>query len=347
MRSPMQPIKLKRMHDLWIPDRLFGSTLERARKVINTFHLREHSTGVLLAGKKGTGKTMLARVIARLLQEDSGIPTVIVPFNLIGPEVADFIDKIDTECMVLFDEIDKIPGDDDVEVSNNTNCLLSLFDGLSSHKRLYVLTANDVDKINKQFLNRPGRIYYKLNFGSLENATIVDYCTEHLNNKEYVKDMQHISTLIRDFSFDIMQAVVEECNRYDLSPREACDMLNVSPELSGEFQIRVFNKSTGEEYELPQFGNYRYLDFGSVNNSTEILFYDYEKGRSQLKKNSDVDRFDTDEEFRKRQSQCTRHLQDTKFKNIEDGALIYEVEDVIVKCTPVRDFYNRDRFLAF
>jgi hypothetical protein len=297
---------------------------------------------VLLAGTKGAGKTLLARNIATKLYEN-GTPTIIVPFNFICPLVADFIDSIDTECMVLFDEIDKISGDNDEEVRANSNCLLGLFDGISVHKRLYILTANNIEKINNQLLNRPGRIYYKLMFGGIEQEAIKQYCDDNLRNKNYVKDMLHIATLIREFSFDILQAIVEECNRYDLSPRAACKMLNVAPELKGDFKLQVFG-ADGHEYEMTSYGKYQYMDFDANDNYTEVQFYDPVYGQKRFEEDCEHNkeraselrvRYATDPEFVKRYERYTLHINDVSFKRIENGALIYEQEGYIIRCTPV------------
>ena len=340
--APQQPPVLRRVHDLQVPDKLYGDTEEKTKKILNTFKSRSHSTGVLLAGTKGSGKTLLARNIANKLYEE-GIPTIIVPFNLIGPLIAEFIDTIDTECMILFDEIDKIPGSQyDDENASDTNCLLGLFDGISVHKRLYVLTANDVNRINPQLLNRPGRIYYKLIFGGVTQEAIKEYCNINLNNKKNIDKMLHIATMIRDFSFDIMQAIVEECNRYNIEPKEACDMLNVTPELEGSFKIRVFNKHTGKEYETQDSDKYEFMSFDNPVEQTSIAFQDealLKERVNEIKGASDrkyyKERLKNNDEFMRGQCRRSIRITNTNFTRTENGSLVYEVDDYIVKCTPV------------
>ena len=339
---PQQPPVLRRMPELQVPDKLYGDTEEKTKKILNTFKSRSHSTGVLLAGTKGSGKTLLARNIANKLYEE-GVPTIIVPFNLISPLLAEFIDTIDTECMVLFDEIDKIPGTEyDDDNAANTNCLLGLFDGISVHKRLYVLTANDVNKINPQLLNRPGRIYYKLLFGGVTQEAIKEYCNLNLNNKENLDKMLHIATMIRDFSFDIMQAIVEECNRYNIEPKEACDMLNVTPELEGSFRIRVFNKHTGKEYESQDSDKYEFMSFDNPVEQTCIAFQDEELLKEKSNEIKDAsereyykERLTNNDEFMRGQCRRSIRITNTNFTKAENGSLIYEVDNYIVKCTPV------------
>lgn len=348
--SPPRPPMLRRIHDMVVPKHLYGDIEENTRKILTTFRDRTHSTGVLLAGTKGAGKTLLARNIATKLYEN-GTPTIIVPFNLICPLVAEFIDSIDTECMVLFDEIDKISGENDEEIRANSNCLLGLFDGISVHKRLYMLTANDIEKINNQLLNRPGRIYYRLMFGGVTQDAIKEYCNVNLHNKNHIDKMLHIATLIRDFSFDIMQAIVEECNRYNITPKEACDMLNVAPELKGDFKVQVFNKITGEEYAIHEYSKYVYMEFDDPQNTTEVRFYDPSKiqdimdniadktERAKFKK-----RIASDPDFAKHQSQRYVYITDIAFSKIDKGSIIYEQDSLIIKCTPTA---RSHAYLAF
>lgn len=348
--TPPRPPVLKRVSDMAVPQKLYGDIKEKTAKILTTFRDREHSTGVLLAGTKGAGKTLLARNVAINLYEN-GTPTIIVPFNMICPFVADFIDSIDTECMVLFDEIDKISGENEDEVRANMNCLLGLFDGISVHKRLYVLTANDLDKINPQLLNRPGRIYYKFIFGGVMQDAVKDYCALNLKNKNNIDNMLHIATLIRDFSFDIMQAIVEECNRYNITPREACESLNVAPELRGDFRIHVFDKKTGKELEVHEYGRYKFMAFDDPENTTDISFYDPEWLKQKIKDCSSdkeraqyISRLESDQEFAKYQSRKTVYITDVGFTKIEKGMIVYEEQDYIIKCSPTA---RSHQYLAF
>ena len=38
--------------------------------------------------------------------------------------------------------------------------MLSLFDGLDNGKKLFVITCNEVERLNAYLLNRPGRFHY-------------------------------------------------------------------------------------------------------------------------------------------------------------------------------------------
>ena len=67
---------LDRIEDFVLPDKLYGSVLKDARRVLSTFKARPLSTGVLLQGMKGSGKTLLAKVISWQIGLQEGIPTL-------------------------------------------------------------------------------------------------------------------------------------------------------------------------------------------------------------------------------------------------------------------------------
>lgn len=107
---------------------------------------------------------------------------------------------------------------------------------------------------------------------------------------------------------------------------------------------------------MTPYGKYKNMAFDDCDNNTEVQFYDIKYGRkvfkekmsfkSQKEMEEALKRFDVDEDYRNRISTRNLYIMDTDFKRIENGALVYEVEDVIVKCVPVV-FTNQDRFLAF
>lgn len=221
--APMQPITLKVVDDLAIPSKIYGDINEVTERIINTFKDRASNTGVLLEGLKGSGKTLLAKNISvNLLKQH--IPTIIVAYDQICSSVVDFIDTIDTECVVLFDEIDKCPDDDN---HTCTNCMLSMLDGLSVKKKLFILTANEYNRINNYFKHRPGRIYYKLKFEGLPREFVKEYAEDALNNKDHLEDLLLCCDYIKELSFDVLASIIEEMNRYNSSAKQALRYLNV------------------------------------------------------------------------------------------------------------------------
>lgn len=340
---PMQGPHLKRIHDLEAPGKIYGSSEGIINRIVSTYMDRSHSTGVLLAGIKGTGKTMIARGVCNTLAALE-IPTIVIPPTMVFPQVVDFIDTIDCPCVVLFDEIDKIgrsTDDDDDEAGQSQNCLLGLFDGISNCKRLYILTANDTNRINPQLLNRPGRIYYKVMFGCLDDDTITEYCDEKLINKEIIKDIQQIATRIRDFSFDILQAIVEECNRYGVTPKEACKYLNVSPDSDGMYKIQVFRKDDGSEVTIHYYYAYRNLFLDDPESTTDITIYDKKRAMEYIDGLKD----ESEKEYYLNQmkkegieditgAQVCLQFRDNSYISVDKGSLIYEDKGYTIKATP-------------
>lgn len=208
-----------------------------------------------------------------------------VPHDIISATVSDFIDSIDTECVVFFDEFDKATkrcinarSDDDItsEVTQASDSLLSLFDGISPHKKLYILTANDIERVNRQLINRPGRVYYRFDFTGLDEAAIRSYCDENLKDHTQVKDIITIASTVYQFSFDMLQALVEECNSFNIEPKEACKVLNIAPELSGTFKVAVRSRDTGCECWVEPASMYRTLYLNNATYSTHIYITDTE-----------------------------------------------------------------------
>jgi hypothetical protein len=89
--------------------------------------------------------------------------------------------------------------------------------------------------------NRPGRIYYMLDFKGLDPVFIEEYCNDVLNAKHYIPKIVEISALFEQFNFDMLKALVEEMNRYDESPQDALKMLNAKPEFNnnGKFEVQL------------------------------------------------------------------------------------------------------------
>lgn len=335
--EPMQPIRLVPFGTFKLPEKLYGKTEAHAERIIRTFCNRQTSTGALFVGAKGSGKSLLARKIANTLMEEHGLPTIIIPFNTINSDIASFIEMIDTPCMILFDEIDK------VEEREITDCLLGIFDGISNTRKLFVLTANDENRINDKFMNRPGRIYYRIRFGGVPGEAIEEYCREKLKNPNFAVEMQEVAMYIRDFSFDMMKAVVEECNRYGESPMEAVQYLNVSPDLAGYFSIEVRN-AAGKIIEIENSQEHFafYPDEG-----LGVRGFDPDKQAAAIRSMEADKRKEVNEDEYRRLGCVHLYFKTMDYKKMQGGELVYFVDGYTITCRPCKmpQFNSFDRFL--
>ena len=133
---------------------------------------------------------------------------------------------IEQPIIVLFDEFEKVYDSDDQEQ------MLTLLDGVFPSKKLFVLTCNDKWRVDKHMRNRPGRIFYMLDFKGLDQEFIREYCVDNLDadKQHYIDKICNIAQLFSEFNFDMLKALVEEMNRYNESPQDALKMLNAKPE---------------------------------------------------------------------------------------------------------------------
>jgi hypothetical protein len=215
-----------------IKGKIYGDTHRNTERVLRTFHDRPNSTGVMLTGEKGSGKTLLAKMLS-LEAQAQGIPTIVINQPWCGEDFNGFLQMIEQPTVILFDEFEKVYDNDDQEK------MLTLLDGVYPSKKLFVLTCNDKWRVNQHMRNRPGRIYYMLDYKGLDNDFIVEYCEDNLNAKEHIQTICRISSMFDQFNFDMLKALVEEMNRYNETPQQAMKMLNARPEFSGETKYKV------------------------------------------------------------------------------------------------------------
>ena len=206
--------------------KVYGDTTRNSYRIIETFLSRTgKSTGVMLAGEKGSGKTLLAKTLS-MDCADRGIPTIVINSAWRGDAFNKLIQDIDQPCMILFDEFEKVYDNDEQE------SILTLLDGVYPSQKLFVLTCNDKWRVDKHMRNRPGRIFYMLDFKGLDQEFIREYCVDNLDadKQHHINKICNIAQLFSEFNFDMLKALVEEMNRYNESPQDALKMLNAKPE---------------------------------------------------------------------------------------------------------------------
>ena len=265
--APMSPITLVKAPEFKLPEKFYGEVESIAARIIRTFNVRTKSTGVLLHGVKGAGKSLTAQLVSTRLAEHFEIPTIMVRYDQMLPEIIEFIDNIDTPCMVFFDEFDK------VEHKGDHNKLLGMLDGTSANKKLFVFTANDIWRVSEHIRSRPGRVYYSIDYPKLSVDAITSYCKDKLYNQDYLDEVKVVSTMSGKFSFDMLSALVEECNRFECSPREAARWLNLEVSMEkGTYDLRLFNDETGNEYVIEPCARNFYFDFDTDDSAYRIRF---------------------------------------------------------------------------
>jgi len=238
--DPFGNFYLERIDDFEIPTKLYGNTLRHTDRIINSFWDRPAQTGVLLNGEKGSGKTLLAKNISTQLAKQ-GVPTIVINRDWTGDGFFKLLQDIDQPCVILFDEFEKVYDNDEQEQ------ILTLLDGVFNSKKLYLMTVNDKWRVNSHMRNRPGRLFYLLDFKGLDQEFIREYCEDRLDSKQYIYQICGLTSLFNEFNFDMLKALVEEMNRYGETPSEALEMLNAKPEYDDGAKYDITIITDGKE----------------------------------------------------------------------------------------------------
>lgn len=231
-QDPYGNLFLEEVERFELSGKRYGDNDRNRDRIFNTFMDRAAATGVMLTGEKGSGKTLLAKSLA-VKCADEGIPCILINAPWRGDSFNKMIQDIHQPCMVLFDEFEKIYDSDEQEE------MLTLLDGVFPSKKLFVITCNDKWRVNQHMRNRPGRVFYMLDFRGLDEEFIMEYCMDNLKDKTRVDGVMIVSGLFGEFNFDMLKALVEEMNRYDETAQEAMKMLNTKPEFGDGAEYNV------------------------------------------------------------------------------------------------------------
>lgn len=320
----------KKVTDFVIKGKIYGKATKHADRILNTFHDRENTTGVLLEGEKGSGKTLLAKMMSQKAALD-GISTFIINSPWCGDNFNTLIQSIDEPCIIIFDEFEKVFDNEEQEA------VLTLLDGVYPSKKLFILTVNNKWQVNTNMKNRPGRLFYMISYEGLDAAFIREYCNDNLHEKKYIEQVVQLAAIFDSFNFDSLVSLVQEMNRYKESPKEAIEILNIRPFEIGSSNFIVSVKYKG--VERPKGSFYPKTLRGNPMGQDELQITMY-RTTEDREKNRYPELDDDEREF-------SLQPNDLKKLDTEDGTYIYVLnqntsEEIVITYTkePFQSSYN-------
>lgn len=226
-------------------EKIYGSHKEKIEKVIKTYREFNRSLGVILSGNKGMGKSMFVQLAAEEVTK-MGLPVIMV--TKAYPGIADFIDKIDQEALIVFDEFEKMFDENKEGVESQDN-LLGLFDGTSQKKRMYAITVNNLNKVNEFILSRPGRFHYHIRFDYPNAEEIEVYLKDKLDEK-YYGEIKHVVAFASKVkvNYDSLRAIAFELNQ-GYTFKSSIGDLNILMTDTQRYDIKI-DFTNGKSYEM-------------------------------------------------------------------------------------------------
>ena len=207
--------------ELNLPSKIYELNEDKIfkKRVLNSFNNHKNSIGVMLAGTKGTGKTMLAKVIAK----ESNLPIIIVDSQFPTNRLIGFFKQFSTPVCVIFDEIEK---------NFNTERMLDFLDGVEkTTKKLVLMTCNELDKVSEYLQDRCSRIRYVRKYGINDNLAFLPMLIENkeIKNAEIVR--KFVEERFKLPSIDNMNAFlneVKDLENEDISLDDIVKYMNIN-----------------------------------------------------------------------------------------------------------------------
>lgn len=199
---------LQKRDSLKLPSIIYSTAQDGkfVEKVLKAYRFNESGTmGVMLSGLKGSGKTMLAKIIANA----SNLPIITID-NYIHPSYLNkALKKLNNcEICILFDEVDKAGKNYDDDY------LLKVLDGIDTvGKKMIIFTANEESEINEYMKDRCSRVRYWKKFKEVPVSLITSVLEDKLNDKSKVKPLvDFIRNTFQCVSFDNIICFTDEVN---------------------------------------------------------------------------------------------------------------------------------------
>lgn len=246
-------------------EKIYGNSTYKVQKVINSYKLTDRNFGVLLSGQKGIGKSLFVRLLAQKAREIN-LPVIVVSAPY--PGLAQYISSITQDCIVIFDEFEKVFADSDDRKPQDE--LLSLFDGIDGGHKLFIVTCNDLTKLNEYMINRPGRFHYHFTMTPPTADEVREYLEDKLlpQYKNIIDDIVGLIGVI-DLPYDYLRAITFDVNQgYPI--KEVMSDLNITRIDTLRFDLKAYLSNgmvfeawneridlSGTDYSWIRFKRYR------------------------------------------------------------------------------------------
>ena len=220
--------------DLNLPGKIYNLKKDAAfkKRVLTYFNTSgNQTTGVMLAGVKGTGKTVLAKVIAK----ESGLPIIVVDSDYPARKLNKFFKGFKTPVCVIFDEIEK---------KWDTGDMLDFLDGVeATAKKLVLMTCNKLSLISEYMQDRCSRVRYVRKYGARDNEELIRSLVEDNGVKNIDEVTKYITTKMCILSIDNVLAFIKEVKMLE-------DEDMTLDEIIEDMNISVFDKPLTYENEV-------------------------------------------------------------------------------------------------
>ena len=256
----LQSVQIANAQDV----KVYGQMNERIEKVMRSYSSSNKNMGVILSGAKGIGKSLFAKLIsARAVKE--GLPVVMV--NRYYNGLPQFLSSIDQRCMVLFDEFDKNffdPSSDTQDHTSVQDSFLTLFDGVYASNKLFVITANSLNRLSEFLVNRPGRFRYHIRFSYPDETEIRQFLADMLGNEvkqSEIDDVVKFSTIV-PLSYDCLTAIAAELAMGE-SFESSLEILNIINVTGSHYYSGLVRFDGGDDLRVSWVGSYNFFDMNS------------------------------------------------------------------------------------
>lgn len=220
--------------------KLYGEYPKKLNKIVNSFEHMNRNMGVIMSGDKGLGKSLSAKMLCnKFLEKDYPI----ILCDKYNKGLASLLHDIEQTCIVFFDEFDKIFTYES-ELNNQESDkpqeqFLSLFDGTDNNKKMFIVTCNDIFKLNSYFINRPGRFHYNISFEYPTKDEVREYMQDNLID-EYHNEIGEIVKFSErvDLNYDSLRAIAFEIN-LGVPFKEAIADLNILNTRDTDYKITI------------------------------------------------------------------------------------------------------------
>ena len=215
--------------------------------VLTAFKNTKGNFGILLNGTKGTGKSVVAKILANKFN----LPVVVVKsFGENNAQLIEFLASFNFDCVFFFDEFEK-------NFSDKDSSILQIMDGVytSEYRRIFLLTTNETN-INDNLISRPSRLRYIHEFGNLEPEITREYLNDTLNDKSRIEDVVDFVDTLQISTIDILKSIVEEINIFGFDKfMENKSFFNIKTAAYTYRTKRVYLRNDEElhEYSIDKF----------------------------------------------------------------------------------------------